>query len=183
MKLSLLNENGRPVIWLTGLPGAGKTTIAKTLEVELRNRGYKVEVLDGDEVRMGLSPELGFSKRDRELHAKRVAYISKLLSKNGVFTIVALISPFRSIRQDAREAIGKDFVEVWIKTPLEVCRRRDPKGMYKKAEEGKLSNLTGIQDPYEPPLNVELELDTQNEKPEASTQKLIDLLEKMGHFV
>src|SRR2546425_10588416 len=164
------------VVWLTGLPGAGKTTIAKSLETELRNRGLKVEVLDGDEVRKNLSPELGFSKQNRELHAKRVAYMSRLLCRNGVITIVGLISPFRSFRRYARELIGKDFVEVWVKASIETCRRRDPKGIYKQAEEGKLDNVTGVQDPYEPPLNAELIVDTESESPNESTEKVLDLL-------
>ena len=170
------------VVWLTGLPGAGKTTIAKILEDELRKRQLKVEVLDGDELRRNLSPELGFSKNDRELHAKRVAYISWLLSKNGIIAIVALISPYRSFRQYARDLIGKGFLEVWVKASIETCRKRDPKGVYKSAEQGKISNLTGIQDPYEPPLNPELILNTENEPPEKCRAKVLDLLMRMGYL-
>jgi adenylylsulfate kinase len=167
------------VVWLTGLPGAGKTTVAKILKEELSKRRVKAEVLDGDEVRKNLSPELGFSKHDRELHAKRVAYVSWLLSRNGIVAIVAIISPYRSFRQYARDLIGKDFLEVWVKASLETCRKRDPKGIYKKAKEGKISDLTGIQDPYEPPLNPDLVLDTENERPTESTEKVMNLLDHL----
>lgn len=169
------------VVWLTGLPGAGKTTIARIVENELRGKGVNVEVLDGDEVRKNLSPELGFSKQDRETHAKRVVYISKLLSRNNVVTLVALISPYRAFRQYARETIGRDFVEVWVKASSETCRKRDPKGLYKKAEEGKITNLTGPQDPYEPPTNPEMVIDTENEGPDASARKVVEYLER--HFM
>lgn len=170
------------VVWLTGLPGAGKTTIANNLQKELSKRGLKLEVLDGDDVRRNLSPELGFSKHDREMHAKRVAYVSWLLSRNGIVAVVALISPFRAFRQYARDLVGKDFLEVWVKASVETCRKRDPKGIYKMAEEGKISDLTGIQEPYEPPLNAELLLDTENEHPDESTEKVINLLEQLGYL-
>jgi adenylylsulfate kinase len=120
----------------------------------------KAEVLDGDELRRAISSELGFSKQDRETHARRVTYISQLLCRNGIITIVALISPFRSFREYARNLIGENFVEVWVNCPLETCLRRDPNGLYKKAQEGKILNLTGIQDPYEPPINPEVVLNT-----------------------
>jgi len=160
------------VIWLTGLPGSGKTTMATLLENELRNRGFKVETLDGDEVRRNLSPDLGFSKLDRELHAKRVSYVSLLLSRNGVITIVALISPFQSIRDYARNLIGR-FVEVWVNCSVEICRKRDPKGLYKQAQEGKVSHFTGIQDPYEPPISPEIIIDTEHESPDTCGKKII----------
>jgi len=169
------------VIWLTGLPAAGKTTIARNLEKELSKRCLRVELLDGDDLRKSLSPELGFSRHDRELHAMRVTYVSRLLHRNGIIAIVALISPYSSIRQHARENIGKDFVEVWVKASVETCRRRDPKGIYKKADEGKLCHLTGVQDPYEPPLNPELILDTENEELNECTEKVMTLLRRSGY--
>jgi adenylylsulfate kinase len=162
------------VLWLTGLPGAGKTTIAKILEEKLRSQGIKVEVLDGDEVRKNLSPNLGFSKEDREIHAKRVAYVSQLLARNGVVVIVALISPYRSFRENARALIGSKFIEVWVKASSETCKKRDPKGLYKKAGSGQISNLTGIQDPYEPPLNPEIIVDTESELPIESSRKILE---------
>jgi len=169
------------VIWLTGLPGSGKTTTAKLLEDELRTRGLRVETLDGDEVRKSLSPDLGFSRADRETHAKRVAYVSHLLSRNGIVTIVALISPFQSVREHARKQIGR-FVEVWVKCPVETCRMRDPKGLYKDAAAGKLSNLTGVQDPYEPPINPEIIIDTEHESPDACMNKVMVLLNHLKYI-
>lgn len=168
------------VLWLTGLPGAGKTTIARILEEKLRARGFKVEVLDGDEVRANLSPNLGFSKEDREIHAKRVAYVSHLLARNGVVVVVALISPYRSFRENARKLIGQKFVEVWVKATSETCKKRDPKGLYKKAGSGQISNLTGIQDPYEPPLNPELVVDTEYESQFESALKILEGAVRLG---
>jgi adenylylsulfate kinase len=169
------------VIWLSGLPGSGKTTTAMVLENELRSRGLKVETLDGDEVRRNLSPELGFSRLDREVHAKRVSYVSSLLSRNGVITIVALISPYRSIRDSARNVIGR-FVEVWVKCSVETCSKRDPKGLYKQALQGKVSNFTGIQDPYEPPINPEIIIDTEQESPDDCAKKIIAALKDLKYL-
>jgi adenylylsulfate kinase len=169
------------VIWLTGLPSSGKTTTATLLENELRGRGLRVELLDGDAVRKKLSPDLGFSRSDRELHARRVAYISHLLSRNGVITIVALISPFESVRNYARKLIGR-YVEVWVNCSLETCRLRDPKGLYKMAAEGKVPNLTGVQDPYEPPINPEIIIDTENEGPDACMNKIMMSLKSLKYM-
>jgi adenylylsulfate kinase len=169
------------VIWLSGLPGSGKTTMAKFLENEFRSLGLRVETLDGDEVRRNLSPDLGFSRFDREVHARRVSYVSLLLSRNGVITIVALISPFRSIRESARSVIGR-FVEVWVKCSVETCSKRDPKGLYKQAQEGKIPNLTGIQDPYEPPVDPELIIDTEHESPDVCGRKIIAVLKELKYL-
>mgnify|MGYP005838756747 CR=1 FL=1 len=168
-------------VWLTGLPASGKTTIALALEKALRKKGLNVEVLDGDEVRKNLSPDLGFTREDREIHAKRVAYVTKLLVRNGVAVIVGLISPFRNFREDARNQIG-NFVEVWVKCPLEECIRRDPKGLYKKAINGEINDLTGIQDTYEEPLNPEVIVDTSKETVEESVKKILEKLKNMKHI-
>ncbi len=169
------------VIWLTGLPGSGKTTIAKVLQLKLRGLGLKVELFDGDEVRRQLSPDLGFSKQDRELHAKRVAYLSKLLARNGIIAIVSLISPYRSFRAFARQEIG-NFVEVYVKCSIETCMKRDPKGLYKKALRGEIKDLTGIQDPYEEPLNPEVIVDTELEDPEQSSDKILCTLRDLAYL-
>ena len=154
-----------PVIWLTGLPASGKTTIAKALYPKLKESGFKVELLDGDIVRKELSPELGFTKRDREMHARRVVYLSKLLSRNGIISIVCLISPYREFRRYARNEINinNNFYEVYVKCSLETCIKRDPKGLYKKALSGEIKDLTGLQDPYEEPENPEIIVDTERQ--------------------
>jgi adenylylsulfate kinase len=170
------------VIWLTGLSGSGKTTTGKILEQELRRDGAKVELLDGDELRQTISSELGFTKEDREIHAKRVAYLSHLLSRNGVITIVALISPFRSFRQQARDVIGTNFVEVWVRCSLDACKTRDVKGLYKKAQEGKINDLTGLQAPYEPPINPEVTIDTEEMTPQQCAAKITTVLESMDYL-
>jgi adenylyl-sulfate kinase len=169
------------VIWLTGLPGSGKTTIARGLEKELKAKGLKVEVFDGDEVRRNLSKGLGFSKEDRDTHNKRVIYVCKLLARNGVNAIVSLISPYRSTRAYAREQLPK-FVEVYLKCSLEECIRRDPKGLYKRALAGEITNMTGIQDPYEEPLSPEVVLDTEHDSSEFNVQKVLAKLHELGYL-
>ncbi|MFY3740893.1 MAG: adenylylsulfate kinase [Candidatus Nitrosomirales archaeon] len=168
------------VIWLTGLPGSGKTTIAKELAPKLREAGLKVELFDGDEVRKQLSPDLGFTKKDREVHARRVVYLSKILARNGIVSIVSLISPYREFREFARKEIV-NFVEVFVKASLETCIKRDPKGLYKKALNGEITDLTGLQDVYEEPLNPEVMVETEMEPVEASTQKIIQGLMDKGY--
>lgn len=179
--MEMANSTGC-VVWLTGLPGAGKTTVARILEKRIHEKGSRIEVLDGDEVRKNLSPELGFSKQDRETHAKRVVYISKLLSRNGVITVVSLISPYREFRNSARDIIGNGFIEVWVKASSETCKQRDPKGLYKKAAQGQVANMTGVQDPYEPPTNPELVLETEKESPEQSADKVTRFLESAKYL-
>ena len=169
------------VVWLTGLPASGKTTVARELEDELRGRGLKVEVMDGDEVRKGLSRDLGFSKEDREIHAMRVAYVSKLLSRNGVAVIVALISPYRSFRQAIREDI-EHFIEVFVRCPVEECAKRDPKGLYAKAFAGEVKDFTGVDDPYEDPDSPELVLDTVEEETAESVDKVLAWLAEHGYL-
>jgi adenylylsulfate kinase len=169
------------VIWLTGLPGSGKTTIARILEHELRTRNENVEVLDGDDVRQGLSPKLGFSAEDRNLHNRRVIYMSKLLERNHVTVIVGLISPYRETRAYARSELQR-FVEVFVQASVDECIQRDPKGLYKKALAGEIKNFTGIDDPYEEPKNAELAIHTEAETPEESAQKILDYITKQGYI-
>jgi len=168
------------VIWLTGLPGSGKTTIANNLLITLRERGLKVELFDGDEVRKQLSPDLGFTKKDRELHARRVVYLSKILARNGIASIVSLISPYIEFRAFARAEIPS-FVEVYVKASLETCMKRDPKGLYKKALNGEISDLTGLQDVYEEPLNPEVVVETEKETVEMGSQKILQTLRMEGY--
>jgi len=173
-----MKANGNAcVVWLTGLPGSGKTTVGRRIVEDLCKRGIKAEILDGDEIRSAISSELGFSKRDREIHPHRVIYLSKLLSKNGIVAVVALISPYRSIREYARQDL-ENFIEVWMNCSLETCMSRDPKGLYKNAKEGKVTNLTGIQDPYERPTNPEITLDTDANEPEGCAKIVLEYLQK-----
>jgi adenylylsulfate kinase len=147
------------VVWLTGLSGAGKSTIADALVPELLAAGRKVEVLDGDVVRTHLSKGLGFSREDRDTNIARIAFVAHLLARNGVVVLVAAISPFKQARDDARRMIG-DFVEVHVAPPLEECIRRDTKGLYEKALAGKIPQFTGVSDPYEAPESPEVTIDT-----------------------
>jgi adenylylsulfate kinase len=169
------SANSACVIWFTGLPGSGKTTIAQKISNEIHKIGKKAELLDGDEIRKVISSELGFTRSDRETHARRVVYLGKLLSRNGVIAIVALVSPYRSTRFYARRSLD-NFVEVWTKCSLETCMKRDPKGLYKNAREGKVTNFTGIQDPYEEPTEPEMILDTEANDAEECTSKLLEYL-------
>jgi len=165
------------VVWLTGLPGSGKTTIARELEPELKKRGWCVEVLDGDEIRQNLSKGLGFSREDRETHLKRVTYVAKLLSRNGVAVIAAFISPYRNIREYARRETT-NFLEVYVKCSVEGCARRDPKGLYKKASAGEIKNLTGPQDLYEEPTKPDLVIDTERLTVQQSVDSVLAMLKQ-----
>ena len=164
-------------LWFTGLSGAGKSTIAGIVEADLRERGFKVEVLDGDVVRTNLSKGLGFSKEDRDTNIRRIAFVADLLSRNGVVAITAAISPYREIRDEARELMGDRFIEIYVKASVEECARRDVKGLYEKAMRGELKEFTGVSDPYEEPLDPELVCDTETESPEESAAKVIAFLE------
>ncbi len=149
-------------VWFTGLSGAGKTTICRAVATELLSRGLRVEVMDGDAIRTYLCRDLGFSEKDRKENIKRIAYVAQLLTRNGVVVLVAAISPYRSSREEARDAIGS-FVEVYVNAPLRVCEARDPKGLYRRARAGELERFTGIDDPYEAPLAPEVECHTDVE--------------------
>ncbi|MCL5408127.1 MAG: adenylyl-sulfate kinase [Candidatus Thermoplasmatota archaeon] len=167
------------VLWFTGLPGAGKTTLAERIKTIFTEKGMKVEILDGDEIRKGLSRDLGFSKEDREKHNERVIFVAKLLSRNGVVTLVPLISPYREVRAEARKEIS-DFVEVYVRCPLDVLIKRDPKGLYKKALAGEINNLTGLQDPYEEPISPEMIIDSNTETVEESVSSIMSYLKSRG---
>jgi adenylylsulfate kinase len=169
------NRERGAVIWFTGLSGSGKTTIAHNVEEKLIESGVPVEILDGDVVRENLSKGLGFSKEDRDVNIRRIAFVAHLLQRNGVFVITAAISPYRAIREEARAMI-KDFIEVYAEAPLEVCEQRDVKGLYAKARAGEIKGFTGVDDPYEPPPGPEVTCKTDRETIEESAQKVIDKL-------
>ena len=168
-------------IWLTGLSGTGKTTIGGILERELRARGLRVEVLDGDVVRTHLTSGLGFSREDRDTNVRRVGWVCLILSRNDVVAIASVISPYRAVRDEIRTAIGR-FVEVYVEAPLEVLAQRDPKGLYRRAMAGEVANFTGVTDPYEPPLQPEVTCHTDGrETPEQSAAKVLAKLEELGY--
>lgn len=159
-------------LWLTGLSGSGKTTIAKGLEKKLHNEGYMTQLLDGDNVRTGLCNNLSFSIKDRQENIRRIAELNKLFLEAGVITISCFVSPTIEIREMAKSIIGLDFQEVFINTPLEVCESRDVKGLYAKARKGEIKNFTGIDSPFEAPLNPNIELKTENQSIESSVEDL-----------
>ena len=163
------------ILWLTGLSGAGKTTIAQQLEHQLRERDLRVELLDGDAIRQNLSSGLGFSRQDRDTNVRRVGYVANLLSRNGVIVIVSLISPYRSVRDELRSTLT-NFVEVYINASLEVCEARDVKGLYAKARSGQVKSFTGIDDPYEIPLNPNITCHTAEETVDESVDKIMNWL-------
>jgi adenylyl-sulfate kinase len=167
-----MSENGF-TLWFTGLSGSGKSTIGEVVEARLRDRGHRVEVLDGDVVRTNLSKGLGFSKEDRDTNIRRIAFVADLLSRNGVVAITAAISPYREIRAEARETMGDRFVEIYVKASVDECARRDVKGLYEKAFKGEIKEFTGVSDPYEPPEDPEVIVDTENETIEESAAKVL----------
>ena len=175
-----VNQKG-VTVWFTGLSGAGKTTLARAVYDELKKRGHRVEILDGDVVRQYLTKGLGFSKEDRDENIRRIGFVAHLLTRNGVIVLVAAISPYRETREEVRRKIG-DFIEVYVNAPLEVCEKRDVKGLYKKARAGEIKNFTGIDDPYEPPLNPEVECRTDLESVEESVAKVLGKLEELGYL-
>jgi adenylyl-sulfate kinase len=167
-------------LWLTGFSGAGKSTIAGAVAERLRADGVAVEVLDGDEVREHLSKGLTFSREDRDINVRRIAYVAKLLCRNGVAVITAAISPYRATRDEARREIGEGFIEVYVNASLETCMRRDVKGLYKKAVAGAITAFTGVSDPYEPPLTPDIEVNTERETIDESVNRVLDTLRARG---
>jgi adenylyl-sulfate kinase len=169
-------------VWFTGLPSSGKSTLARMLEQVLVGRGQHVEVLDGDEVRLRLSRGLGFSKEDRDENIRRIAFVANLVTRCGGVAITCAISPYRGLRDEARQEIGR-FVEIYVKCSLDVCIDRDVKGLYAKAIRGEISAFTGISDPYEAPLAPEVVVETDRESPEESLVKILQQLEALGYLV
>jgi len=167
-------------LWFTGMSGAGKSTLGNLLAEELRQRGHRVEVLDGDEVRTHLSKGLGFSKEDRDTNIRRIGYVARLLSRNGVVVISAAISPYRDVRDEVRREHER-FFEVYMKCSLNALVERDVKGLYKKAIAGEIAHFTGVSDPYEEPLKPELVIESDRETVEQSLQKLIGRLEQLDY--
>ncbi|MFQ3648265.1 MAG: adenylyl-sulfate kinase, partial [Anaerolinea sp.] len=175
----IVNEQVGFVVWMTGLSGSGKTTLGVMLEDTLRARGLRVERLDGDTVRQGLSRDLGFSKADRDRNIERVGFVAKLLARNGVAVICCFISPYRAARDQVRAEVAH-FVEVYCDAPVEACAARDVKGLYARAFAGEIPDFTGVNDPYEPPFAPEVTLHTATETPDESLQRLIAALEERG---
>ncbi len=168
-------------VWLTGLPSSGKSTLAHLLQKEMDELGFPVEVLDGDEVRQRLTKGLGYTKEDRDENIRRIAYVAKLLTRVGAVAVAAVISPYRESRERAKTEI-QNFVEVYVQCPLQVCVRRDVKGLYAKAMSGAIGNFTGISDPYEPPINPDIVVHTDRESPEESLQKILGKLSALNHI-
>jgi adenylylsulfate kinase len=172
-----MNTNG-VIIWLTGLSGAGKTTIANSLKDVISHRNLNVEVLDGDVIRTNLSQGLGFSKGDRDINIRRIGYVANLLSRNGVIVIVAAISPYRAVRDEIKASSNK-FIEVYVNAPIEICESRDVKGLYAAARDGKLKGFTGVDDPYEVPLHPDVTCFSDRESIDESVFKIVSILDKL----
>src|SRR5438874_2843415 len=168
-------------IWFTGLSGSGKSTLSEVIEQHMKALGRNVEVLDGDIVRTHLSKGLGFSREDRDTNIKRIGFVCNLLTRNGVICISAAIAPYREARDWARKEIG-NFVEVYVRCPIDVCRQRDVKGLYKLVDEGKIKNFTGVDDPYEEPLHPELIVETDKETVEESVARIFAKLTQLGYL-
>jgi adenylylsulfate kinase len=181
-RAGLLRQRGA-TLWFTGLSGSGKSTIAFTLEHALVQRGQLAYVLDGDNIRHGLNKNLGFSAADREENIRRIGEVAKLFADCGAITMTSFISPYRKDRDTVRALHAADklpFIEVHVNTPIATCEQRDPKGLYKKARAGQLKNFTGIDDPYEAPLQPELTIDATSTSPQEATVLLVEYLEKQG---
>ncbi|HXH29151.1 MAG TPA: adenylyl-sulfate kinase [Candidatus Polarisedimenticolia bacterium] len=179
MSLATPRREQGVTIWLTGLPSAGKSTIARLLASRLEGKGFPVEILDGDEVRERLSKGLGFSREDRDENIRRISYVARLLTRAGGVVIVAAVSPYRAARDAARDEIRR-FIEVHVDCPVEECIQRDVKGLYKKALAGQVPRFTGVSDPYESPLKPEVVLRTAEERPEQSVQTILNVLQILG---
>jgi len=178
-----MNGHKACTVWLTGLSGSGKSTIAVDLEKRLWERGVRTYILDGDNIRHGLNKNLGFSPADRTENIRRIGEVAKLFTDAGVMALTAFISPYRADRDQVRALMGAgDFVEVHVDCPVEVCEQRDVKGLYKKARAGEIKEFTGISAPYEAPEKAELTINTAGQSVEASSQQILAYLEKQGHI-
>jgi adenylyl-sulfate kinase len=177
-----ISGNRSAVLWFTGLSGSGKSTIANALEARLNAMGRLSYLLDGDNVRLGLNSDLGFTEADRKENNRRVAHVAQLLWDANVLTLVSFISPFREERESARKLIGADFIEIFVDAPIVECEKRDPKGLYVKARKGEIAQFTGISSPYEPPANPELILRTDREAVEHAVDRILDLLKARGYL-
>lgn len=168
------------VVWFTGLPGSGKTTVAEALRKKLQEAGYKVELLDGDWVRKTINPDAGFTKEERRIHLIRVAWIARLLARNGVITLCSFVSPYKDVRAEVRRIIEEEvpFIEIYVKCSLEECIRRDPKGLYNRALAREIKNFTGIDDPYEEPENPEIIINTERNTVEENAKIVMEKLKK-----
>ena len=172
-----LNGHAGKVVWFTGLSGAGKSTLANALEQELHAQGLGTYILDGDNIRQGLNKDLGFTDADRVENIRRIAEVAKLMMDAGLVVLTAFISPFQQDRESAKALIGRaNFVEVFVDTPLQVCEHRDPKGLYKKARNGRLPNMTGIDSPYEAPANPDLTITGESSRIDVAVQRILALL-------
>ena len=177
---SLLGQQG-VLLWLTGLPSSGKSTIAYTVEHALVNRGHLAYVLDGDNIRFGLNKNLGFSAEDRAENIRRIGEVGKLFVDGGYITLASFVSPYREDRHGVRALMADvDFAEIFIDTPVELCEERDPKGLYKKARAGEIPNFTGVSDPYEEPENAEMVIKTATGTPEEAAAQILAMLEQNG---
>jgi adenylylsulfate kinase len=174
-----MKKNKGFVLWFTGLPCSGKSTLADLLKPEFEKRGRLVDVLDGDVVRTHLTKGLGFSKEDRDTNIRRIGFVAGLIARHGGIAITAAISPYRAIRDEIRATV-ENFVEVFVNTPLETCIKRDVKGMYKKALAGEMKGFTGVDDPYEAPLTPEITIETVTETAEQSAARILEKLEQLG---
>lgn len=181
--MSAPNSSLRPgfTVWLTGLPCSGKSTLARALARSLFDRGHLVEIFDGDVVRRNLTKGLGFSREDRETNVRRIGYVADLVARNGGISLVAAISPYREVRQDVRRNASR-FVEVFVDAPLPTCETRDVKGMYARARAGEMKNFTGVDDPYETPVDPDVVVKTAECTVEEGVAAILSGLERLGHL-
>ncbi|MFZ1023412.1 MAG: adenylyl-sulfate kinase [Thermoplasmata archaeon] len=164
------------VVWMEGIPGAGKSTLSRATAARLQSAGWDTEVLDGEQVRRMFSPELGFSRSDREMHSRRVSHVAQLLARHGIAVLVAMITPYETSRQAARSEVGARFVEIWLQCPLEICRQRDPQAIYRRTDLGDVPRMTGVDDPFEQPMSADLVVDTSTKSVPVCVDQIVEFL-------